>query len=145
MTGLHDQFHVEAGETLRMPICSPLVGVRVEGSLTIARIVGESVLYQPAVIHEIGAALRSLMQAVSTCTLVVDVSEVAYASSEAIAMLLKLSRELRSPRKRLVLCGVQPLLFDTIRLMRLTVYFEFATDIHAARVRFESATPPLEV
>ncbi len=71
----------------------------------------------------------ALYQSIQTRTeprVVLDLSAVDYLSSTGIAILVGLKRRVDQQRGKLVLCRVQPLVCDLLRVMRLNQYFTFA-------------------
>src|SRR5206468_1344311 len=72
--------------------------------------------------------LYELVQSRSDPRVVLDLSGIDYLSSSGVAILVGLKRRLDLPRGKLVLCRVQPLVCDLLRVMRLNQYFTFADD-----------------
>jgi anti-anti-sigma factor len=60
--------------------------------------------------------------------IVVDLSAIDYLSSSGVAILVGLKRRVDLQHGKLVLCRVQPLVYDLLRVMRLNQYFAFAKD-----------------
>jgi anti-anti-sigma factor len=58
----------------------------------------------------------------------VDMAAIDYLSSSGVAILVGLKRRIDTQRGKLVLCRVQPLVGDLLRVMRLNQYFTFADD-----------------
>jgi anti-sigma B factor antagonist len=59
---------------------------------------------------------------------IVDLSAIDYLSSSGVAILVGLKRRIDQKNGKLVLCRVQPLVCDLLRVMRLNQYFTFAND-----------------
>ena len=51
-----------------------------------------------------------------------------YLSSSGVAILVGLKRRIETRNGKLVLFGVQPVVFDLLRIMKLNQYFAFADD-----------------
>jgi anti-sigma B factor antagonist len=73
-------------------------------------------------------ALYERVQARTVPRIVLDLSPVDYLSSSGVAILVGLKRRIDSKQGKLVLCRVQPLVGDLLRVMRLNNYFTFAED-----------------
>jgi anti-sigma B factor antagonist len=59
---------------------------------------------------------------------VIDLAAIDYLSSSGVAILVGLKRRVDLQHGKLVLCRVQPLVCDLLRVMRLNQYFTFAND-----------------
>ena len=57
-----------------------------------------------------------------------DLGSVDFLSSSGVAILVGLKRRIDGKQGKLVLFGVQPVVQDLLRIMRLTQYFTFAND-----------------
>ena len=57
-----------------------------------------------------------------------NLKAVDYLSSSGVAILVGLKRRIDSKQGQLVLFNVQPVVFDLLRIMKLTQYFNFADD-----------------
>jgi anti-sigma B factor antagonist len=57
-----------------------------------------------------------------------DMKAVDYLSSSGVAILVGLKRRIDAKNGRLVLFGVQPVVFDLLRIMKLNQYFAFSDD-----------------
>ena len=64
---------------------------------------------------------------------ILDLSAIDYLSSSGVAILVGLKRRIDQKNGKLVLCRVQPLVCDLLRVMRLNQYFAFARDEEEAR------------
>jgi anti-sigma B factor antagonist len=58
----------------------------------------------------------------------IDLAAIDYLSSSGVAILVGLKRRVDNRQGKLVLCSVQPLVCDLLRVMRLNQYFSFAKD-----------------
>jgi anti-sigma B factor antagonist len=59
---------------------------------------------------------------------IVDLAAIDYLSSSGVAILVGLKRRIDLQNGKLILCRVQPLVCDLLRVMRLNQYFIFAND-----------------
>jgi anti-sigma B factor antagonist len=107
-----------------MPSTSKHVQIQTDGPVRVARIVGEPVLYEQGTIQEIGAALYDAGLGGDISTLVVNLRGVNYASTEVLAKLLSLNKRMEAARKRLILCGLGPMISDALRGMRISSLFD---------------------
>jgi anti-sigma B factor antagonist len=73
-------------------------------------------------------ALYEFVQARVDPRIVVDLAAIDYLSSSGVAILVGLKRRVDLQHGKLVLCRVQPLVGDLLRVMRLNQYFNFAND-----------------
>ena len=71
-------------------------------------------------------ALYDFIQSRSEPRIIFDLSSVDYLSSSGVAILVGLKRRIDLQHGKLVLCRVQPLVCDLLRVMRLNQYFTFA-------------------
>jgi anti-sigma B factor antagonist len=70
--------------------------------------------------------LYDLIQSLDDPRVVVDLAAIDYLSSSGVAILVGLKRRIDHKQGKLVLCRVQPLVCDLLRVMRLNQYFTFA-------------------
>jgi anti-sigma B factor antagonist len=80
--------------------------------------------------------LYQLVQSRPDPRIVVDLAAIDYLSSSGVAILVGLKRRVDMQRGKLVLCRVQPLVCDLLRVMRLNQYFTFACDEQEALAMF---------
>ena len=73
-------------------------------------------------------SLYEVVQSRPDPRIVVDLAAIDYLSSSGVAILVGLKRRVDLPHGKLVLCRVQPLVCDLLRVMRLNQYFTFAND-----------------
>jgi anti-anti-sigma factor len=73
-------------------------------------------------------SLYQLVQSRTDPRVVIDLAAIDYLSSSGVAILVGLKRRIDQQRGKLVLCRVQPLVCDLLRVMRLNQYFTFAND-----------------
>lgn len=73
-------------------------------------------------------SLYETVQSRETPRIAFDMKAVDYLSSSGVAILVGLKRRIEAKNGRLVLFGVQPVVFDLLRIMKLTQYFSFADD-----------------
>jgi anti-sigma B factor antagonist len=73
-------------------------------------------------------ALYELCKGRSSLRTAVDMSAVDYLSSTGVAILVGLKRRHDASGGKVVLYRVQPVVFDLLRVMKLTDYFTFAED-----------------
>jgi anti-anti-sigma factor len=73
-------------------------------------------------------ALYTCIQSQVDPRIIVDLAGIDYLSSSGVAILVGLKRRIDLQQGKLVLCRVQPLVCDLLRVMRLNQYFTFAKD-----------------
>lgn len=60
--------------------------------------------------------------------IVLSLGAVDFLSSSGVAILVGLKRRIDSRQGKLVLCAMQPIVFDLLKVIRLTQYFTIASD-----------------
>ncbi len=73
-------------------------------------------------------SLYETVQARDVPRVAFDMKAIDYLSSSGVAILVGLKRRIDAKNGRLVLFGVQPIVFDLLKIMKLTQYFAFADD-----------------
>jgi anti-sigma B factor antagonist len=96
----------------------PDLRVRTVGGLTVVNFVNAEALYEEETIQELGERLRRLVDE-GNVRLLVNLSSVRYASSSVVALLAWLYLRIDTAGGVLRLCGVEPVLFDMLRLCHL--------------------------
>lgn len=72
--------------------------------------------------------LYELVEALESPRVAFNLSKVDYLSSSGVAILVGLKRRIDTKKGKLVLFATQPIVFDLLRIMKLTQYFTFADD-----------------
>jgi anti-anti-sigma factor len=90
------------------------------------------VLYETSLISEVGQAMYELAQQNPGKHLVVNLDAVRYASTEMLAKLVSLRSRVERAGGRLTLCGLQPDVRESMRLLRLLPLFDVTEDLNAA-------------
>jgi anti-anti-sigma regulatory factor len=106
-----------------MDMASKHVQIRLVGDVLVAKLVDVQALYEHAVILEIGDVLYSLLARPSVSRLVVNLAAVEYAATEMIAKLVSLNRRAEQADIGLTLCGLGPVLADSLRSLRIDTLF----------------------
>lgn len=111
-----------------MAVTSRLVEVRQVGDVVVARLVGEEVqvLYESALIGEIGEVLYDLGRQQEGRRLVVNLGGVTYAATEMLGKLAALNGRMEQSRGRLTLCDLKPDVREALRIVRLLSLFDVA-------------------
>jgi anti-sigma B factor antagonist len=89
----------------------------------VARFEDAEILFEESAVETVGRQLHRLIKEGHT-RLVVNFAGVRYLSSEVLAILAALQRELEPVRGRIVLCGMDPLLRDMVRITHLDRIFD---------------------
>jgi len=106
---------------------TPLLCVRVIGGLAVVDIINAEFLFEERALREIGRQLHGIVKQGHT-RLLVNFGEVRSMSSEVIATLAGLYRELHRRHGRLGLYGLQPLFQDMLRICQLDRMFDIFAD-----------------
>jgi anti-sigma B factor antagonist len=72
--------------------------------------------------------LYELVQSKADPRVVVNLGAIDYLSSSGVAILVGLKKRIDLKQGKLILCRVQPLICDLLKVMRLHQYFTFAND-----------------
>ena len=81
-------------------------------------------LFEDGAVHTVGRELRRLIEDEGHTRLVVNFAGVRYLSTEVLAILAGLQRKVDPLRGRIVLCRMDPLLRDMVRITHLDRIFE---------------------
>lgn len=111
-----------------MDSTSGRVQVRSVGEKLVARPGGPEVdvLYESSLIGEIGQALYDLAKDNPGKRIVVNLDGVRYASTEMIAKLVSLNSRVERAGGRLTLCGLQPDVRESMKILKLLALFDLA-------------------
>ena len=85
------------------------------------------VLFEESAVQGVSQQLHCLIEAGYT-RLVVNFTGVRYLSSEVLAILAGLQRQVNPARGRIQLCGLDPLLRDMVRITHLDRVFDICKD-----------------
>jgi anti-sigma B factor antagonist len=96
----------------------PDLCVRKVGALTVVDLVNAEALFEANAVQELGERLRSLIDD-GNVRLVLNLSNVRYASSSVVALLAWLYLRLDMAGGTLRLCGLDPVLHDMLRICHL--------------------------
>jgi anti-anti-sigma factor len=115
----------------------PDLCVRMVGGLTVVELVNAEVLFEEATIQELGAGIRRLVDE-GHVRILVNLSGVRYASSSLVALLAWLYLRIDAAGGVLSLCGLEPVLFDMLRICRLDRVVEVYANESAALLTMHS-------
>jgi anti-anti-sigma regulatory factor len=115
-----------------MPPASPYVQTRLVGPTVVARLANVESLYDHAIIQEIGDVLYGLLAEPRPHAIVVDLSPLKFAATEMIAKLVSLNRRAGAAGVELTLCGLGPVLHDSLASLKIISLFRIADDEAAA-------------
>jgi anti-anti-sigma factor len=96
----------------------PDLCVRTVGGLTVVDLVNAEALFEAKMVQELGERLRRLIDD-GNVRLVLNFSNVRYASSSVVALLAWLYLRIDMAGGTLSLCGLDPVLFDMLRICHL--------------------------
>jgi anti-sigma B factor antagonist len=106
--------------------CRPDLRVRTVGALTVVDLVNAEEIFDEETVQELSERILRLVEE-EHVRLLLNLSSVRYASSSMIALLAWLCRRLDMAGGVLRLCGLDPVLFDMLRLCRLDRFVEVYT------------------
>jgi anti-sigma B factor antagonist len=104
----------------------PDLCVRKVGGLTVVDVVNAEALFEEKTVQELGERLRRLIDQ-GNIRLVLNLSNVRYASSSVVALLAWLYLRLNTAGGTLSLCGLDPVLSDMLRICHL----DRVVEVHA--------------
>jgi anti-sigma B factor antagonist len=87
-------------------------------------------------IEAIGEQLAGLLDDPARTKLVLNFDKVEFMSSAALGMLVTLQRKARAAGAKLVLCGIDPQIFEVFKLTKLDKQFSICRDEHEALQAF---------
>jgi anti-anti-sigma factor len=94
----------------------------------IVRFLDSEILFEEAAVRAVSHQLHRLLQEEGHTRLVVNFAGVRYVSSDLLAVLAALQREVELTRGRITLCGLDPLLQDMVRIAHLDRVFDIGSD-----------------
>jgi anti-anti-sigma factor len=94
----------------------------------LVRFVDAEILFEEEAVHMVGRELRRLIEGQRPSRLVVNFAGVRYISSEVLGILASLQKEVDPARGSIVLCGLDPLLRDMVRITHLERVFDVCGD-----------------
>jgi len=105
-----------------MPEPNSRISVSSEGDVTVVELMDRKILDEVSILH-ISEQLNSLIVDASAPRLVVDFTNVDHLSSSALGMLITLHNCVREKAGRLVLCNIQPGIYEVFAITRLNDIF----------------------
>jgi anti-sigma B factor antagonist len=105
----------------------PNLRVRTVERTAVVRFEDAEILFEEHAVHTVGRELHRLIEEGHT-RLVVNFAGVRYLSSEVLGILAGLQRKVDPARGSLVLCGLDPLLRDMMRIAHLDRVFDICGD-----------------
>src|SRR5262245_31798732 len=102
----------------------PSLRVRTVERTAVVRFEDAEILFEEGAVHALGRELHRLIEDEGHTRLVVDFAGVRYLSSEVLGILAGLQREVDRVRGTIVLCGLDALLRDIVRIIRLDRVFD---------------------
>jgi anti-sigma B factor antagonist len=98
--------------------------VRTVERTAVVRFEDAEILFEESAVHAVGRELHRLIEDEGHTRLVVNFAGVRYLSTEVLAILAGLQRKVEPVRGRIVLCGMDPLLRDMVRITHLDRIFD---------------------
>jgi len=106
----------------------PRLRVRTVERTAVIRFEDAEILFEEGAVHAVGRELRRLIEDEGHTQLVVDFAGVSFLSSEVLGILAGLQRKIEPNRGSIVLCGLDPLLRDMVRITHLDRVFDVCGD-----------------
>jgi anti-anti-sigma factor len=102
--------------------------VRTVERTAVVRFEEAEILFEEGAVHAVGRELHRLIEDEGHARLVVNFAGVRYLSTEVLAILAGLQRKVDPVRGGIVLCGLDPLLRDMVRITHLDRVFDICGD-----------------
>ena len=106
----------------------PSLRVRIVERSVVVRFEDAEILFEEGAVHSVGRELHRLIEEEGHTRLVVNFAGVRYLSSEVLAILAGLQRKVDPVRGSIVLCGLDPLLREMVRITHLDRVFDICGD-----------------
>ena len=106
----------------------PRLRVRTVERTAVVRFEDAEILFEEGAVHAVGRELHRLIEEEGHTRLVVNLTGVRYLSSEVLAILAGIQRKVDPVRGSIVLCGLDPLLRDMVRITHLDRVFDICGD-----------------
>jgi len=106
----------------------PRLRVRTVERTAVVRFEDAEILFEEGAVHAVGRELHRLIEEEGHTRLVVDLAGVRYLSSDVLGILAGLQKEVDPLRGSIVLCGLDQLLRDMLRITRLDRVFDVCGD-----------------
>jgi anti-sigma B factor antagonist len=106
----------------------PRLRVRTVERTAVVRFEDAEILFEEGAVHTVGRELHRLIEEEGHTRLVVNLAGVRYLSSEVLAILAGIQRKVDPVRGSIVLCGLDPLLRDMVRITHLDRVFDICGD-----------------
>jgi anti-sigma B factor antagonist len=108
------------------------IAVEESQGVTVVKFVGSQLMYEAAVVDEIGNELNRLLADRGYSKVVLDFGSVQYVGSVMLAKLATLERQAQAVHGQIKLCGLGPVLKDTFRIGQLDRVFDIYDDVKSA-------------
>jgi anti-anti-sigma factor len=102
--------------------------VRTVERTAVVRFEDAEILFEEGIVQTVGRELHRLIEDEGHTRLVVDFAGVRYLSSEVLGIMAGLWREIDPVRGSIVLCGLDPLLREMVRITHLDRVFDICGD-----------------
>jgi anti-anti-sigma factor len=106
----------------------PRLRVQAIERTAIVRFVDSEILFEEAAVRVVSQQLHRLIRENGHTRLVVNFAGVHHVSSDILAVLAASQREVERKRGKITLCGLAPLLQDTVRIAHLDRVFDIVSD-----------------
>ena len=106
----------------------PRLRVRTVERTAVVRFEDAEILFEEGAVHTVGRELRRLIEEEGHTRLVVNFAGVRYLSTEVLGILVGLQKKVDPVRGSIVLCGLDPLLRDMVRIVHLDRVFDICGD-----------------
>src|SRR6516162_218448 len=106
----------------------PRLRVRILERTAVVRFEDAEILFEEGAVHTVGRELHRLIEEEGHTRLVVNLAGVRYLSSEVLGILAGLQRKVDPIRGSIVLCGLDQLLRDMVRITHLDRIFDICGD-----------------
>jgi anti-anti-sigma factor len=106
----------------------PRLRVKTIERMAIVRFVDAEILFEESDVRAIGEQLGRLIEDEGQTRILLNLGGVRYLSSEVLAILAGLHKKIDPARGCIQLCGMDPLLWDMVRITHLDLLFDVCSD-----------------
>lgn len=114
-----------------MAAIMPNISVEYDGNATIMRFTDEKILEEQD-IKALAESIMSVIEQAERINLILDFGNVRFLSSAVLGLLIRVSKRIYERDGQLVLCNINPKIYEIFKITRLTKTFDIYNSIESA-------------
>ena len=114
-----------------MPSINPVISVEYSGNATIMTFSNEKIL-EDNDIKSLRESIMSVIEQAEQINLILDFSNVRFLSSAVLGLLIRISEKVYERDGRLMLCHIEPKIYQVFKITRLTKIFDIYDTVGSA-------------